>query len=213
MDARRVPGSSSWSPCFTFWATSPVKGVGNLSLAFFTNLPNEKPPGLGNALLGSALMVSLATLAAVPLGILAALYLTEYRRSPAAPLVRFVGELLGGVPSIVLGVFAYALLVVPFGFSAWAGSFALGVMMIPVVMRASEESLKLVPMQLAERELRPGGQPLADGGVGDRAGLAAGHSHRRSARHRLDRWRRPLCCSRPITANIGPTRPTSAPRF
>jgi phosphate transport system permease protein len=125
------------------------EGVGSLNLAFFTNLPVDDPPGLGNALLGSVIMVGLATLGAVPVGILAALYLTEYRASRVTPVVRFVGELLGGVPSVVLGVFAYALLVVPLGkFSAWAGSFALAVMMIPIVMRASEESLKLVPSAL-----------------------------------------------------------------
>jgi phosphate transport system permease protein len=135
-------------PLFHILGYIAVKGIGDLSLAFFTNLPNDKPPGLGNALAGSALMVALATLAAVPIGILAALYLTEYRVSPVAPVVRFVGELLVGVPSIILGVFAYVLLVMPFGFSAWAGAFALAVMMIPVVMRSAEESLKLVPSTL-----------------------------------------------------------------
>jgi phosphate transport system permease protein len=135
-------------PLFHILGYITWRGFGDLSLAFFTNLPGEAPPGLGHALLGSALMVGLATVAAVPVGILAALYLTEYRRGPLAPVVRFVGELLGGVPSIVLGVFAYALLVMPLGFSAWAGAFALAVMMVPVVMRASEESLKLVPPTL-----------------------------------------------------------------
>jgi phosphate transport system permease protein len=135
-------------PLFHILGYITWKGARNLNLAFFTNLPGEQPPGLGNALLGSAIMVWLATLAAVPIGLLAALYLTEYRRGPVAPLVRFVGELLGGVPSIVLGVFAYALLVVPFGFSAWAGAFALAVMMIPIMMRTSEEALKLVPTSL-----------------------------------------------------------------
>jgi phosphate transport system permease protein len=92
--------------------------------------------------------VGLATLGAAPIGLLAAVYLTEYRTGWLVPIVRFVGELLGGVPSIVIGIFAYSLLVVPFGFSGWAGAFALGVMMIPMVMRASEEALKLVPSSL-----------------------------------------------------------------
>jgi phosphate transport system permease protein len=135
-------------PLFHILGYLTLAGIGNLSPAFFTHLPGQTPPGLGNALLGSALMVGLATAGAVPLGILAALFLAEYRTHRAAPVVRFVGELLAGVPSVVLGVFAYALLVVPFGFSAWAGAFALGVMMLPVVMRASEESLKLVPPAL-----------------------------------------------------------------
>jgi phosphate transport system permease protein len=124
------------------------QGSGAVDLAFFTNLPIDEPPGLSNALIGSAMLVGLATLGAVPIGVLAAIYLNEYRTSRLAPWVRFVGELLGGVPSIILGIFAYALLVVPFGFSGWAGSFALGVMMIPMVMRASEEALKLVPQSL-----------------------------------------------------------------
>jgi phosphate transport system permease protein len=123
-------------------------GAGSLNLALFTNLPTDNPPGLGNALVGSLLLVGLATAWAVPVGILAALYLAEYRRSRVGPVVRFVGEILGGVPSVVLGIFGFTLLVLPFGFSAWAGSFALGVMMIPIVMRSAEESLKLVPAPL-----------------------------------------------------------------
>jgi phosphate transport system permease protein len=135
-------------PLFHILAYVTLAGIGNLSLTVFTNARGDNPPGLGHAMLGTTIMVSLATLGAVPLGILAALYLTEYRRSRISPVVRFIGELLGGVPSVILGVFAYTLLVVPFGYSAWAGAFALGVMMIPVVMRASEEALKLVPATL-----------------------------------------------------------------
>jgi phosphate transport system permease protein len=126
-------------------------GAGSLSLAFFTNLPFEQPPGLGNALVGTVVMVGLAAVGAVPIGILAALFLTEFPKSPINPSVRFFGELLGGVPSIVIGVFAYTVLVAPSWShqpSAWAGAFALGIMMVPIVMRASEESLKLVPAAL-----------------------------------------------------------------
>jgi phosphate transport system permease protein len=95
------------------------------------------------------MLVGVATLGAVPIGILAAIYLAEYRPSRLIPAARFVGELLNGVPSIIIGTVAYALLVLPLGgFSGWAGSFALGMMMIPIVMRTSEESLKLVPASL-----------------------------------------------------------------
>jgi phosphate transport system permease protein len=124
------------------------RGVSSLSLGFFTNLPIDIPPGLGHAVIGTAILVGLATLWAVPLGILGAVYLAEYRTSRVVPFIRFVGELLGGVPSIILGILGYALLVRPFGFSAWAGGFALGVMMIPIVLRTTEESLKLVPQSL-----------------------------------------------------------------
>lgn len=131
-----------------------VEGVGSLNWEFFTKLPapvGEKGGGMANALVGSLMLVGLATLFAVPVGLLTAIYLSEYRSDRLGPIVRFIGELLGGVPSIVIGIFAYALVVKPMGhFSGWAGSFALGVMMIPIVMRASEESLKLVPSALRQ---------------------------------------------------------------
>jgi phosphate transport system permease protein len=140
-------------PLFHILSYVVLEGFGNLNLAFFTNLPNDDTPGLGHALIGTLVMVGLATVGAVPVGILAALFLTEYKTSRLAPVVRFVGELLGGVPSVVIGIFVYSLAVMTAPdekhiFSAWAGAFALGVMMLPIVMRASEESLKLVPSSL-----------------------------------------------------------------
>jgi phosphate transport system permease protein len=135
-------------PLFPILGYITYRGVRAVNWDFFTHLPIDTPRGLGNALLGSGMLVGLATVFAVPIGILAAIYLAEYRTSRLVGPVRFIGELLGGVPSIIIGIFGYALLVMPFGFSAWAGSFALGVMMIPIVMRASEESLKLVPQTL-----------------------------------------------------------------
>jgi phosphate transport system permease protein len=137
-----------------------VRGFGALDLAFFTRLPapvGQKGGGMANALLGSAMLVGLATAFAVPVGLLAAIYLAEYRSDRLGPAVRFVGELLGGVPSIVVGLFAYSVVVVPAGhFSGWAGSFALGVLMIPVVLRASEEALKMVPPALRQASLALG---------------------------------------------------------
>ncbi len=112
---------------------------------------NVRRGGLGNAMLGSLMIVSIATALAVPFGLMAAVYLAEARRSRVAAAVRFVTELLGGVPSIVIGIFAYAVLVYPFwyptafGFNAWAGAFALAVMMVPIIVRSAEESMKLVP--------------------------------------------------------------------
>ena len=113
---------------------------------------NVKRGGLGHAMLGSAMIVGAATLIAVPFGLLAAVYLAEARRSKLANAVRFVTELLGGVPSIVIGIFAYSCFVYPFwlggvpwGFNGCAGAFALAVMMIPIIVRSAEESMKLVP--------------------------------------------------------------------
>ncbi len=138
-----------------------LQGVSSLDVNFFIRLPvpvGQKGGGMANALVGSLELVGMATAFAVPVGLLAAIYLAEYRSDRLGPVVRFVGELLSGVPSIVIGLFGYYAVVKPMlvltdnavKFSAWAGSFALGVMMIPVVMRASEEALRLVPHSLRQ---------------------------------------------------------------
>jgi len=139
-------------PLFLILGFIAVRGAVALDWNFFTQLPappGETGGGLAHSMGGSALLVTLATVGAVPVGIAAAIYLAEYKMQRLAPFVRFLGELLGGVPSIIMGIFAYAVLVGPQrAFSAWAGAFALGVMMIPIVMRATEESLRLVPSAL-----------------------------------------------------------------
>jgi phosphate transport system permease protein len=156
-------------PLFFILSYLIQRGFGALSWELFTSLPKavgEPGGGMVHALVGSAMLVGLATLWAVPIGLLAAIYLAEYRTGRLTHTVRFVGELLAGVPSIVVGIFAYNVLVKPPGpilapvfqvlqldritghFSGWAGAFALGLMMIPIVMRASEESLKLVPQSI-----------------------------------------------------------------
>jgi phosphate transport system permease protein len=129
------------------------RGGSSLSWDFFTQLPKpvgQTGGGIANAFYGSFLMVGLATAFSVPVGLLAAIYLTEYRSGLLGKTVRFVGEMLGSVPSIVIGIFGYYVVVKPITqhFSGLAGGFALGVMMIPIVMRASEEALKLVPKTL-----------------------------------------------------------------
>jgi phosphate transport system permease protein len=146
------------APLFLILGLILLRGLPGLSWAFFTELP--APPGrpgggLAHALAGSAILVGLATAGAVPLGVLAAVFLAEYRTSRLAAPVRFVGEILGGVPSIIVGIFAYSVCVLSAGgdapsFSAWAGSFALGVMMIPIVLRTTEEALRLVPQSLRD---------------------------------------------------------------
>ncbi|MCZ2340838.1 MAG: phosphate ABC transporter permease PstA [Bacteroidales bacterium] len=145
------------TPLFLILGYITMKGIGGVDLNLFIHLPNDRVArGLGHAMLGSVILVTLASLFAVPIGILAAILLSEYRTYRFVGPIRFVAELLGGVPSIVMGVFAYAVLVYPlwsdkaWGFSAWAGAFSLGVMMLPVVIRASEEAMQLVPRGLRE---------------------------------------------------------------
>jgi phosphate transport system permease protein len=147
-------------PLFLILGYITYRGVGSLSWDFFVKLPRpqgETGGGLANAIVGSGILVGLATLLAVPVGLLAAIFLSEYRTSRVAPVVRFFGELLGGVPSIVIGTFVYAFvrLLIQAGilgrreqFSGWAGAFALAVMMLPILTRAAEEALKLVPQTL-----------------------------------------------------------------
>jgi phosphate transport system permease protein len=137
------------------------EGLTSINVEFFTETPRPlitgSPGGLKHALVGSAMIVGLTLMMAVPLGVLTAIFLAESRAYRFAATVRFVVEVLGGVPSIVLGIFAYALFVVPPflnlhepTFSAWAGAFALAVMMIPVVVRAAEEALRMVPPNLRQ---------------------------------------------------------------
>ena len=146
---------------FTEWTRAPMTDAQYEQYRAWQNNQAEYPKtetgrnvrrgGLGNAMVGSLMIVTIATALAVPFGLMAAVYLAEARRSRVAAAVRFVTELLGGVPSIVIGIFAYAVLVYPFwypspfGFNAWAGAFALAVMMIPIIVRSAEESMKLVP--------------------------------------------------------------------
>jgi phosphate transport system permease protein len=139
------------------------RGIGSLDLDFFTKLPvppGETGGGMANAIVGSCLLVLLAALFAVPVGLLTAVYLAEYPDDYLGPAVRFVGELVSGVPSIVIGIFGYYVLVKPLGtFSAWAGAFALGVMMVPIVMRAAEEGLRMVPDSVRQASFALGAGP------------------------------------------------------
>jgi phosphate transport system permease protein len=139
-------------PLFIILTYLLVEGVTSLNWQFFIGLPQppgEAGGGMRNALYGSAVMVALASILAIPFGLLAAIYLAEYKTNWFGNIVRFVGELLVGVPSIAVGLVGYFLLVRPMqGNSGWAGALVLSIMMIPIVMRASEESLKLVPRPL-----------------------------------------------------------------
>jgi phosphate transport system permease protein len=136
------------------------QGLSSLNLAFFTHMPvpmGETGGGMANAIVGSLLITGLGAIAAIPIGVIAGTYAAEYRGTRLASATRFAADTLNGVPSIVIGVFAYGIAVLPFHrFSAYAGAFALGVMMLPLVMRTTEELLLLVPSTLREGALALG---------------------------------------------------------
>lgn len=129
-------------------------GGRSINWAFLTQLPKpvgESGGGIANAIVGSGEIILIATLMGVPIGFLGALYLVEYGGTKFNFLVRYATDLLNGVPSIVIGIFAYTLVVLRTKqFSAWAGGFALGIMMIPTALRSTEEFLRLVPRELRE---------------------------------------------------------------
>lgn len=131
-----------------------VRGGSSLTWNFFTQLPapvGETGGGMANAIVGSAKLLGLATLIGVPIGFLGGVFLAEFSGSVSGAIVRYAADLLNGVPSIVMGIFIYTLIVLPQGhFSTFAGGVALGVMMIPIAIRSSEEFLRNVPNSLRE---------------------------------------------------------------
>jgi phosphate transport system permease protein len=136
-----------------------AKGASSLSLAFFTHMPKpvgEVGGGMANAIVGTLILIGVASLIGLPIGIGAGLYLAEKRGTPFANTVRFLSDVLNGLPSIVIGIFAWELLVKRAGFSAFAGGVALGSMMIPLVTRTTEEMLLVVPTSLREAALALG---------------------------------------------------------
>ena len=136
------------------------QGVQALNVEFFTHLPlpvGEPGGGMANAIVGTLMLVGLASLMAIPVGVVSGIYMSEYAGTRFATAVRFAADTLNGVPSIVIGMFAYAVAVLPFKqFSALAGGFALGVMMIPIIARTTEELLLLVPDSMREGALALG---------------------------------------------------------
>jgi phosphate transport system permease protein len=136
------------------------QGVASLNWAFFTHMPGpagEPGGGMANGIVGSLIVTGIGALFAIPIGVTAGVYASEYRGTRLANAVRFAADTLNGVPSIVVGVFAYGVVVLPFHhFSAFAGGVALGVMMLPLVMRTTEELLLLVPHTLREGALALG---------------------------------------------------------
>lgn len=136
------------------------QGLQALDWGFFVHLPKpvgEAGGGMANALVGSAIVAGLGSLIAIPIGLAAGIYTSEYAGTRLATVIRFAADTLNGVPSIVIGIFVYAIAVLPFRqFSALAGALALGIMMIPIIARNTEELLLLVPNSLREGSLALG---------------------------------------------------------
>ena len=137
-----------------------TRGIGALNWDFFTQLPKpvgEPGGGMANAIVGTLMLSGLGAIFAIPVGIVSGVYMSEYAGTRFAAAVRFAADTLNGVPSIVIGVFVYGIVVLQMRqFSMLAGSVALGVMMIPIIARTTEELLRLVPQTLREGALALG---------------------------------------------------------
>ncbi len=145
------------APLLAIFAYLVLRGIGSLNLAFFTHTPvpvGEKGGGMANAIVGSGLILLIASMIGVPLGIGAGIYVAEFGRGRLASIIRFTADVLNGVPSIVIGIVAYALVVLrQKHFSALSGGVALGIMMIPTITRTTEEVLLMVPNSVREAAL------------------------------------------------------------
>jgi phosphate transport system permease protein len=141
-------------PLFAIFAYLVYRGVGSINWAFLTQTPKpvgEAGGGMANAIVGSVFILALASILGVPLGVGAGIYLAEYGRNRVGDVIRFTADVLNGVPSIVIGIVAYSIVVLyQRHFSALAGGVALAIMMIPTITRTTEEMLLLVPQALRE---------------------------------------------------------------
>jgi phosphate transport system permease protein len=134
-----------------------VKGASAISLEFITKTPQPfSGGGIANAIVGTAILIGLAALMAVPVGILVGIYTSEYARPSVASAISFALDILNGVPTIVVGIFVFGLLVAGHQQSGWAGAFALAIIMLPIVGRSAHEVLRLVPLSLKEASLALG---------------------------------------------------------
>jgi len=147
-------------PLLSIFGYVVSKGITSINLDFFIHLPKpvgESGGGMGNAIVGTLILIGLSCIWAIPVGICGGVYLSEFGNNKLGTIVRFTADVLNGVPSIVIGIFAYTLFVVPMkSFSAISGGFALGIIMIPTIMRTTEEMLILVPRTIREAALALG---------------------------------------------------------
>lgn len=175
MARRKIANIAMWIFCIasTICAVIPLglvlfyvttKGLPVLNWAFFTQeppSPGEAGGGVGHAIMGTLILIAIASCIGLPVGLFGGIYLAEFGNNRFGFAVRFAADVLNGVPSIVVGIFVYAIAILPMPddnrhFSAWAGGLALGLMMIPTVMRTTEEMVRLVPMSLREASLALG---------------------------------------------------------
>ena len=145
------------APLIAIFAYLLFMGASSLNLAFFTQIPKpvgEVGGGMANSILGSGILLAIASLMGVPIGIAGGIYVAEFGRNKRlANMVRFTADVLNGVPSIVMGIAIYTLLVAGRGYSALSGGVALGIMMIPTITRTTEEMLLMVPLNVREAAL------------------------------------------------------------
>ena len=148
------------TPLFMIFFYTLAQGLGAINIEFFIQMPKpvgEAGGGMANALVGTLILIGLGGLIGLPVGILAGIYLAEYGNNRFAGAVRFLTDVLSGIPSIVVGVVAYILVVIPMkSFSALAGGVALGILMIPTITRTTEEMIRLVPQSFREAGLALG---------------------------------------------------------
>ncbi len=132
-----------------------ANGSAALTFDFLTKIPgavgSDQPGGIGPAIQGTLLLIGMASLVGVPIGVMGGIFLSEYGNNRYGKTVRFFNDVLAEFPTIVIGIFAFVVIVLTFGnFSVWAGTFALSIIMLPIIMRTTEESLKLVPLTYRE---------------------------------------------------------------
>lgn len=155
-----IAGIITILPLLYIFFFTTKSGLSSLNLDFFTQLPKpvgEEGGGMANAIVGSLILIGLGSLIGIPVGILAGIYVSEYSGSFVATIVKFTTDVLSGIPSIIVGIFAYGIIVLPMQrFSALAGGFALGILMIPTITKITEEMLRLVPQTLREASLALG---------------------------------------------------------
>ena len=153
-------GLTAIAPLVAVFGYVFLKGYSVMNLDFFTNLP--APPGaegggMANAVLGSLILAVIASIVGIPVGVALGIYLSEFSKTKLASNLRFVIDLMTSIPSIVVGLFVYSIVVLPMkSFSAWAGGLALALIMLPVIAKTTEEVLRLVPVYIREAGLALG---------------------------------------------------------
>lgn len=146
-------------PLFSIIYEVIQRGIPTINPEFFINptpTVGEKGGGIANAIQGTLITIGLASLIGIPIGLMSGIFLSEYSDHKLSTIVRFFNDVLSGIPSIVIGVFAYALIVRLIGFSVIAAAFALAIIMIPIITRTTEEALKLVPLNIREAAIALG---------------------------------------------------------